>query len=195
MDTNLNAEGRKVVGRRMKQAAEEEHLTGYEVGARLGVPHSTVYKWWAGQQLPRRDMMIEYARLTRKTFGWFYGDQSEEDRDRRVKSTLVKFLAEIAQGRDVADLLEIEFGPMSEEARVLWSLHTQNLRGGLQSEFDKRAQGLTPAERREALEMVAELAQRRVAEKRGELLPKEEPEPRNGSAPGSRSRSRRTTSR
>lgn len=195
---NLDAPSRKVVGQRMKKAANELHLTGFEVGERLGIPHNTVYKWWGGQQLPRKDTMIEYARLVKKPFGWFYGDEASEARDSRIKSTLIRFLAEIAAGADVADLLEAEFGPMSEDTRALWSLHTRTLRGGLQSDAERHLTGLTPPERQEALELLADFALQKRRVRRKEWLPEEEPkeEPKaNGSAPAPRSRSQRGANR
>jgi transcriptional regulator with XRE-family HTH domain len=157
---NLDAEGRKAVGRRMKQAAEEVHMTGYEIARQIGVPHSTVYKWWNGQQSPRRANMIDYARVTRKTFGWFYGDHTEAESDQKLKGTLLRFLSEVMAGKDLGDLLEKEFGPMPEAERVLWSLHTQTMRSGLQSDFDRVVQGLTAAERQEVLAQAADYALR-----------------------------------
>jgi transcriptional regulator with XRE-family HTH domain len=68
---------RRAQGERMRQAARSAGLTAYAIAAALDVRPTTVYRWWSGTNVPRPEVLEEYARITGATAAYLgFGSDS-----------------------------------------------------------------------------------------------------------------------
>lgn len=149
---------KKLVGKRMKMAAEQ---AGYQntvaMGEALGVPNSTVWRYWNGEHLPDADQMAHYAAVVDKPIWWFWID-GDDSAFERLAESLVAIVDRVMAGEDVAAAhshVTHDGGRFGARERATLAAGTPGLREAVTRAAGGEWQRQTPRRRRRAVDALA----------------------------------------
>jgi len=155
------------MGQRLRAAAVEAGLSAAEIAAQLAVTSLTVYRWRWGQRAPAPPKLQAYAAFVGKPVAFFYAAEPEPPpRPRELSDLLLTWANLLMAGERSPAAFDRAVGDRRQltppERRRLTAVAAR-----MREDLTRAAGGdwefLTEEERREILEQIARLAERRRA--------------------------------